>query len=101
MYVPNSQGNSVSYLGKTFFSLGPMPGFTGPPGLRIFNILFDYSATGIQGGPSDCSQDPTNGGSLMVIYPGAGQVASFAQTTTILQGTVSCPGNKIFASGDQ
>ena len=107
MYVPNSLGNSVTYMGMTFFNLGPAPGFVGPPPSRIFNNIAEYTGTGLNGGPTDCAADATEliiaGGvtSLIVPFPGSGQIASFDATTSILLGTVTVPGNEIFTAADQ
>ncbi len=106
--VPNSAGNSVSYLGLTFLNLGPAPGFIGPPPSRVFNVVAEYPGGSLAGGgPTDCAINPTSlihanvSDSAIAIYPGAGQVVVYGFATSILLGTLQLPGNQIFNSNDR
>ncbi len=107
MYVPNSLGNSVTYMGMTSFNLAPQLGFPGPPPTRIFNTILDYTGTGLSGGPTDAAVDPTSlilaqaVVSLQAIYPGSGQVVVHGAADGVIMGTVTIPGNTLFTAADQ
>ncbi len=106
MYVANSLGNSVTYMGMTSFNLAPNPGFPGPPPTRVFNTIVEYVGSGsvFGTGPTDVEIDATTFAftnppiinSLLVSFPGAGRIASFGAANGVLVGTAAIPGNKIF-----
>ncbi len=107
MYVANSQGNSITYLGMTQFNLGPNPGFPGPPSARVFNTVLEYVGNGLIGGPTDVAIDSTSFTlantitALVATYPGSGRVASFGAANGVLVGSAAVPGNRIFTFTDQ
>jgi len=118
-FVANGGAPRVDELSLENFTLGPPPGFPGPPGQRNFRILKSYNSVGALANqnPSDVSienlsglynvaalgvnlnkavVEPTTGGGIptfvLVSYPSAGLVGVWDYSGPALRSTASVPG---------